>query len=59
VLPRLAGQLVPDPTPKIDDLLTPAIRTARASKFPAASEIAGKRLADDLKATTDVSLNGL
>ena len=56
-LPRLAGLLVSNAAPEVDDLLAALIGTAGAAQLPASSEVLGKRLAHGLEAGADESFD--
>ena len=57
LLPRLAGLLVANAAPEVDDLLAAVIDTAGAAQLSAPGEVLGERLAHRLEATTDVSFD--
>jgi hypothetical protein len=56
LLPRIAGLLVADTAPEVDDLVAARIRTAGASQLSPSSEVVSKRLAHGIEAAADVSL---
>jgi hypothetical protein len=58
-LPGLAGRLVPNTAPEIDDFLAAVVHAAGAAELVAPNEIVGKRVAYGLEAGTDSSLYGM
>jgi hypothetical protein len=50
-LPWVAGVLVPNATPEIDDLLTVVVRATRAAKLTASREVVSERVAHPLETT--------
>ena len=59
LLPWLAGLLVADAAPEIDDLLAAMIDTAGAAQLPAPGEVLGECLAHCLEARTDVPVDNI
>ena len=57
LLPRLAGLLVPNAAPQVDDLLAAMIGAAGAAQLTSPGEVLGKRLAHAFKAAADVPVN--
>ena len=59
LFPRLAGPLVADAAPEIDDLLAAVIGTAGAAQLPAPGEVLGERVAHRLEARADVPVDDI
>jgi hypothetical protein len=58
LFPRLAGFLVADAAPEIDDPLAAAIDAAGAAQLVPMGEVVGKRLSHRLKAACHEPLDG-